>query len=76
MVNYDPTIGAANPAGSNEDIVTMDSEVSFESRCKDPIEYVFAQKSLRIGTPYKVNVHAVITFANLNVESKELHQKI
>jgi hypothetical protein len=78
MINTDPTIPSGNQPAANEAIVTMDSEASSESRSKDPVEFTFRPNSLRIGVPYKVNVHALVSCAvsNTMIESKELHQKI
>ncbi len=61
MTNADPTAPVGGPAPpSSEVTLTMDSEASPESRIKDPVEFSFGPNSLRVGTPYKVNVHALV----------------
>lgn len=77
--NPDPTAAIGNVSvTSSESLLTMDSELSSEARVKEPVEFSFESKSLRVGQVYKVNVHAVVLVpgSNVMIESKELHQKL
>ena len=77
LANPDPTVTTVSPSTS-ESILTMDSEVSSESRLRDPVELTFVPKSLQVGIPYKVNIYAVVSCptSKVTIESKELHQKV